>query len=64
MPAPIDAASPTRNASQADMRGECRGEYGRERGNGTIHQSRETGLHDLQHEEAAVVPRLPSRSVS
>jgi hypothetical protein len=44
MPAPSDAASPTRNASQLFK-------YRGERGNRSVHESRQARLDDLQHEE-------------
>ena len=51
MPAPTDAASPTRNVGQLALRGEGRGEQRRQRRHGTVHQSHQPRLNDLEQEE-------------
>ena len=54
MPAPIEAARPTRKASYGLLGGDGGGEHRGQRGDGAVHQAGQTGLHDLQDEEAAV----------
>ena len=50
MPAPIEAASPTRNASQVLLRGEGGGEHRRQGGDRAVHQPGQPGLDHPQHE--------------
>ena len=52
MPAPIAAASPTRNVART-VGGKGRGKERRERRDRAVHEAGEAGLHVLQHEHAA-----------
>ena len=54
MPAPIEAARPTRKASHGFLGGDGGGEDRGQRGDRAIHQAGQSGLHDLQDEEAAI----------
>ena len=53
MPAPTEAARPTRKASQLLVGSEGRGEDRGQRRDRAIHEAGQTGLHDLEHEQAA-----------
>ena len=55
MPAPIEAARPTRNAFHGVVGRERRREHRRERRHRTVHQADEAGLDDLQDEPPALV---------
>ena len=52
MPAPIAAASPTRNVDQVLWVAKRRGEQRRQGGDGAVHQAGQAGLDILQHEQA------------
>ena len=54
MPAPMRRGEPNEERVPGVVRGDGGGEYRGQRRDGTIHQARKAGLHDLQHEEAAV----------
>ena len=53
MPAPTEAASPTRKASQGLRVAKAAAKQRRERGDRAIHQAGQAGLDDLQDEKAA-----------
>ena len=51
MPAPTEAARPTRKASQTVLGCKSGGKHRSESGYRAVHQARESWLYDLQHEE-------------
>ena len=53
MPAPIGSRHADQESVPALMGGEGGGKHRGQGGDGTVHQSGEAGLHDLQDEEAA-----------
>ena len=54
MPAPAEAAKAHQECVPALVRGKGRRKYRRQRRNRSIHQSRQPGLHNLQHEKPAL----------
>ena len=64
MPAPIEAASPTRKAFHELWVAKRRGEHRRERRHRTVHQADKAGLDDLQDKPPALVLRFVVRRAS